>query len=128
MDAAGYNNAHVARIKKQVEHYLNARDTVRLASNESLDLKAYEADMRHLIDTYFKADEPRKISPFDGMSLLELSSFGRTCWTIGSPFPAKSSSPASVKSRIKLTAHGIFSLRFTTREQAVSLGAGRRSD
>ncbi|RWK68311.1 HsdR family type I site-specific deoxyribonuclease [Mesorhizobium sp.] len=72
MDAAGYSNADVARIKKQVEHYLNARDTVRLASNESLDLKAYEADMRHLIDTYIEADEPRKISPFDGMSLLEL--------------------------------------------------------
>ncbi|MDK1389516.1 hypothetical protein QN224_29485 [Sinorhizobium sp. 8-89] len=72
MDAAGYSAADVARIKKQVEHYLNARDTVRLASNESLDLKAYEADMRHLIDTYIEADEPRKISPFDGTSLLEL--------------------------------------------------------
>lgn len=72
MDAAGYSAADVSRIKKQVEHYLNARDTVRLASNESLDLKAYEADMRHLIDTYIEADEPRKISPFDGMSLLEL--------------------------------------------------------
>lgn len=72
MDAAGYSAPDVARIKKQVEHYLNARDTVRLASGESLDLKAYEADMRHLIDTYIEADEPRKISPFDGMSLLEL--------------------------------------------------------
>lgn len=72
MDAAGYSTTDVSRIKKQVEHYLNARDTVRLASNESLDLKAYEADMRHLIDTYIEADEPRKISPFDGMSLLEL--------------------------------------------------------
>lgn len=28
--------------------------------------------MRHLIDTYIEADEPRTISPFDGMSLLEL--------------------------------------------------------
>jgi type I restriction enzyme R subunit len=28
--------------------------------------------MRHLIDTYIEADEPRKISPFDGMGLLEL--------------------------------------------------------
>ena len=28
--------------------------------------------MRHLIDTYIEADEPRKISPFDSMSLLEL--------------------------------------------------------
>jgi len=28
--------------------------------------------MRHLIDTYIEADEPRKISPFDDMSLTEL--------------------------------------------------------
>ncbi len=28
--------------------------------------------MRHLIDTYIQADEPRKISPFDHLSLLEL--------------------------------------------------------
>jgi type I restriction enzyme R subunit len=34
--------------------------------------QAYEADMRHLIDTYIEADEPRKISPFNGMSLIDL--------------------------------------------------------
>ena len=28
--------------------------------------------MRHLIDTYIEADEPRKISPFDDIGLLEL--------------------------------------------------------
>lgn len=28
--------------------------------------------MRHLIDTYIQAEEPRQISPFDTMSLLEL--------------------------------------------------------
>ena len=28
--------------------------------------------MRHLLDTYIEADEPRKISPFDNLSLLEL--------------------------------------------------------
>ena len=37
-----------------------------------LDLKPYEADMRHLIDTYIEADEPRKVSPFDDIGLLEL--------------------------------------------------------
>src|ERR1017187_3590151 len=28
--------------------------------------------MRHLLDTYIEADEPRKISPFDNMGLMEL--------------------------------------------------------
>ncbi len=60
------------RIKEQLDHYLNLREIIRKASGETLDLKAYEADMRHLIDTYIEADEPRKISPFDNMGLLEL--------------------------------------------------------
>jgi type I restriction enzyme R subunit len=72
LEAAGYGGADVARIKKLVDHYLKVREIIRMASGESLDLKAYEADMRHLIDTYIEAYEPRKISPFDGMPLLEL--------------------------------------------------------
>ena len=72
LDTAGYSTTDVIRIKGQVDHYLKVREIVRKASGETLDLKAYEADMRHLIDTYIEADEPREISPFDGMSLLEL--------------------------------------------------------
>ena len=72
MTPAGYGEADIARIKKQLTHYLDIREIVRKASGESLDLKAYEADMRHLIDTYIDADGPRKISPFDNIGLLEL--------------------------------------------------------
>lgn len=72
LEPAGYSNEDINRIKQQVGHYLDAREIIRKASGESLDLKAYEADMRHLIDTYIEADEPRKISPFDSMTLLDL--------------------------------------------------------
>ena len=72
LDTAGYSIADISRIKGQVDHYLKVREIIRKASGETLDLKTYEADMRHLIDTYIEADESRKISPFDGMSLLEL--------------------------------------------------------
>lgn len=72
LDRAGYDDAGIARVKDQLNHYLDVREIVRKASGETLDLKAYEADMRHLIDTYIEADEPRKISPFDNLSLLEL--------------------------------------------------------
>ena len=72
LEMAGYNNDDINRIKQQIDHSLNVRDIIRRASGETLDLKTYEADMRHLIDTYIEADEPRKISPFDGMSLIEL--------------------------------------------------------
>jgi type I restriction enzyme R subunit len=72
LEAAGYSEADIAHTKQQLQHYLNVREIIRRASGESLDLKAYEADMRHLIDTYIEAEEPRKISPFDDMSLLDL--------------------------------------------------------
>lgn len=72
LEPAGYSGADIVRIKKHLEHYLALREIIRKASGESLDLKAYEADMRHLIDTYIEADGPRKISPFDNMGLLEL--------------------------------------------------------
>jgi len=72
LEPAGYSPGEIERIKKQVDQYIKLREIIRNASGETLDLKAYEADMRHLIDTYIEADEPRKISPFDNMSLLDL--------------------------------------------------------
>ena len=72
LEGAGYSRVEIANLKKELGHYLKLRELIRKASGESIDLKAYEADMRHLIDTYIEADEPRMISPFDGMTLLEL--------------------------------------------------------
>jgi type I restriction enzyme R subunit len=72
LDAAGYDAAAQKRIKNLLDHYVHLRQTIRNASNESIDLKAYEADMRHLIDTYIEARDPKKISPFDDMPLLDL--------------------------------------------------------
>jgi type I restriction enzyme R subunit len=72
LERAGYSMSNIARIKQQLAHFLNVREIIRKASGETLDLKAYEADMRHLLDTYIEADEPRKISPFDNMGLLDL--------------------------------------------------------
>ncbi len=48
------------------------RDTIRQASNETIDLKSFEADMRHLIDTYIQADAARPISDFGETGLVEL--------------------------------------------------------
>jgi type I restriction enzyme, R subunit len=69
---SGYSEKDISRIRQQLNEYLNLREIIRKASGETLDLKTYEADMRHLIDTYIEADEPRKISPFDNMTLLDL--------------------------------------------------------
>jgi type I restriction enzyme R subunit len=70
--AAGYSEAEIASIQHKMDHYVKLREVIRNASGETLDLKPYEADMRHLIDTYIEAKEPRKISPFDNIGLLDL--------------------------------------------------------
>jgi type I restriction enzyme R subunit len=72
MDAAGYTPEDVERIKRLQKRYLDLREIIRKAAGETLDLKPFEADMRHLIDTYIEAQAPRKISPFDGVGLLDL--------------------------------------------------------
>ena len=45
---------------------------MKLASGDSIDLKLYEPAMRHLIDTYIRAEESEKISAFDDLSLVQL--------------------------------------------------------
>jgi type I restriction enzyme R subunit len=72
LEAAGYTPEQIARLKDQQKYYLNLREIIRKAAGETLDLKPYEADMRHLIDTYIEAQAPRKISPFEGIGLLDL--------------------------------------------------------
>ena len=69
---AGYTEARAGQIKRDVERYLKLRDIIHAASGETIDLKAYEADMRHLIDTYIEAREPRTISDFGEIGLLDL--------------------------------------------------------
>ena len=72
LEPAGYSTDDIARIKQSLDRYLKLREIIRNASGETLDLKPYEADMRHLIDTYIEAAAPRKISPFDNLGLLDL--------------------------------------------------------
>ena len=72
LSKAGYGSDDIKRIDKKLDEYLKLREIIRKASGENLDLKAYEADMRHLLDTYIQASDPRKISPFDDMPLLDV--------------------------------------------------------
>lgn len=72
MEAAGYTVVEITYINERLDFYLKLREEIRNASGETLDLKTYEADMRHLIDNYIQADEPQNISPFGDLSLIEL--------------------------------------------------------
>ena len=69
---AGYSASEIAAIKADVDHYEKVRNEVKLASGDYIDLKMYEPAMRHLIDTYIRAEESEIISAFDDMSLVQL--------------------------------------------------------
>lgn len=72
LDEAGYGPERQKTIAETMERNVKLREIIRLAAGETLDLKPYEADMRHLIDSYIWADEPRKISEFESIGLLDL--------------------------------------------------------
>ena len=72
LDEAGYRPDEIAALKDDVDQYEKARSEVKLASGDYIDLKMYEPAMRHLIDTYIRAEESEKISAFDDLSLVQL--------------------------------------------------------
>lgn len=72
LEEAGYRAKEISEIKDEVDHFTKVRDEVKLASGDYIDLKAYEPDMRFLIDTYIRAEDSEKISVFDDMSMIEL--------------------------------------------------------
>jgi len=72
MEEAGYTPREISSIKSDVSHYEKVRLEVMHHANDSIDLKSYEANMRHLIDAYIGAKESRRISAFEDMSLIDL--------------------------------------------------------
>jgi type I restriction enzyme R subunit len=72
MEEAGYTAKEIESIKADLKHYENVRKEIQLASGDWVDLKQYEPAMRHLIDSYIGAEESKKISAFDDLSLVEL--------------------------------------------------------
>ena len=72
MCEAGYSDAEARQIKAEVDHYDKVRQEVKLASGDYIDLKLYEPAMRHLLDTYIRAEESEKVSAFDDLTLVQL--------------------------------------------------------
>jgi type I restriction enzyme R subunit len=72
MPEAGYSNAEIAAIRQEVDHYEKAREEVKLASSDYVDMKMFEPAMRHLLDTYIRAEDSEVVSTFDDLGLVEL--------------------------------------------------------
>ena len=68
---AGYADPEAAAIQKEVEFYGEIRSAIKKHSGEELDIKPYEADMRHLLNTYVQADPATDLGKLSEMSLTE---------------------------------------------------------
>lgn len=67
-----YSLAQIRDLEKEVTDFIKIRDVVRAASGDYVDLKAYDPDMRHLIDTYLSADPSRVLTSFGNVPLVQL--------------------------------------------------------
>lgn len=72
MAAAGYTEREIYEIKKEVKHYQQVSQEIKLASGDYIDFKAYQNDMRQLIDSYIGAEASQILANFENLTLVEL--------------------------------------------------------
>ena len=72
MTEAGYSATETEAIRKEIAHYANVRDEVKLGAGEDIDFKQYEAGMRFLLDTYIQAGASKTVSEFEDVGLIQL--------------------------------------------------------
>ena len=69
---AGYSDVEATALQNEVAFYSEIRSAIKRHSGEELDIKPYEADMRHLLNTYVQADPAVDLGELGEMSLTEL--------------------------------------------------------
>lgn len=69
---AGYTDAEGVALREEVQLHADIRAAIKKHSGEELDIKPYEADMRHLINTYIQADAAAGLGQLGDLSLTEL--------------------------------------------------------
>jgi type I restriction enzyme R subunit len=69
---AGYSASEIARFEQETLFYAEVRAAIKNHAGEELDIKPFEADMRHLINTYIQADPADLLGDLSQLSLTEL--------------------------------------------------------
>jgi len=72
LEEAGYTPEQTVKIKQDVEHFNKVREEIKLASGDYVDMKLYEPAMRHLLDTYIRAEDSEVIADFEELGLIDL--------------------------------------------------------
>lgn len=71
LDDAGYSPSEQSDIQRDVDFYSDLRAAIKKHSGEELDIKPYEADMRHLLNTYIQADPAQALGALSNVSLTQ---------------------------------------------------------
>ncbi|MGR3493276.1 MAG: type I restriction endonuclease subunit R [Shimia sp.] len=71
LDDAGYSPSEQSAIQRDVDFYSDLRAAIKKHSGEELDIKPYEADMRHLLNTYIQADPAQALGALSNVSLTQ---------------------------------------------------------
>ena len=69
---ADYSDKEIAGLQNETAQFTDLRNAIKRHSGEELDIKPYEADMRHLINTYIQADQAEDLGNLSSLSLTEL--------------------------------------------------------
>jgi type I restriction enzyme, R subunit len=72
LSEAGCSDAEAVALEKEMQFYGETRSAIKKHSGEELDIKPYEADMRHLLNTYVQADPATSLGDLNSLSLTEL--------------------------------------------------------
>ncbi len=69
---AGYDEAAIAKLEKEVAFYADMRAAIKNHSGEEFDIKPFEGDMRDLLNRYVRADDARELGDMGDLSLVDL--------------------------------------------------------
>jgi type I restriction enzyme R subunit len=72
LSEAGYSAEEITGLETETRFFTDTRSAIKKHSGEELDIKPYEADMRHLINTYIQADPAADLGNLSSLSLTEL--------------------------------------------------------
>ncbi len=72
LDEAGYSAAAATALQQELRFHVDIRAAIKQHAGEELDIKPYEADMRHLINTYLQADAAEELGELSKLPLTDL--------------------------------------------------------
>lgn len=69
---AGYEEAMISSLEKEVAFYADMRGAIKNFSGEEFDIKPFEGDMRDLLNRYVRAEDARALGDMSDFSLVDL--------------------------------------------------------